>query len=1125
VLEDHRCLGSPTCAQDVEGAMASNDASVGESQPLSQLPYGTQMLHPLSARPSEEGPQLLVVNRAEPTLAGNTQREETRPNAFTPNQLLSLLHPTLPTTTLPAPKANERGTLKKPRPPVAPSATESPLSQLPDIVNRRPTQRENEVAPEAPPSSRSTSAKLAKRQDIGSQRPRSTAAKSSHAELKGKGKQEDKLQQLVAECSWMKGFEFSRDAFRVPYSQRRLLDNENSWYKPQVGCLFPPDNIPIDVLDPLYKRADQQAAMDAAPDSDDEMEEDPSPESVDPSPESLVESVDPSPDSVPQPTQDDIQPPSSVRSVSWSQSPEPPVLSKRPDQGLPPDSSLANQENNHTDGIRRGSMGHDTQPPQLIVIESSDEEPTAPPSSPPAIEQAVDFDDEDMEESVPQGYGEDSTEGAVEPQARRSESASPHPKSVVQVRETPYARGKIAQLVAETASPRARKENSSGTSKHTSSTSIIYGTYNEATSAGPTQDQPLPKGTMDVFSTNGEMSSSDLMEAGAQVLELEEQQRREQQLREQQLRDLRTSTEHTRQDHALDVVMADAPADRQPRAASPTQEYERASEDVVAAVADNNDARSIQPDQNPIVAQLPLRAMNSLDIPASSPETRSNRQDSVKSATLANSPSLPPGSTKRKSSSSPSRKNKRQSRRREIKLVGFGKDAPFPTDPASTLRQDREDFKLVASHQSRTASATATGEQHNEGIMEIDPPAAQANIPAMSHQNIKDEADLADEARCSEPAAHLTSKGCLPDQRSPIVTTPTRSFPTVQTEKQVEPSTSTENLEYPIFKKFQATYPDYKGDVIHFKNQVEEMISLDKEDKMVPKWRWDDYIIRHTIDYRTSMLARMVNGQKPEPDYHRFYKDTIQDTLYKKGVLVNRTTLEEAWEELRSVTPIPVPVSRPVEQVHGQQALEQKRPEQQRPEQQRPERRRPERSYPEQPRSEPRSEQPLFEPSRPKQPRPKQPRPKQPRPGRQQQPTQSARKETQSRRSLPSAFNEHKSNNQTPINVSRQDRPRQSLPVKSQINHRTLNNQPSTTRTRTSTPSVLKNAPSTAIPSFLARLKLDDDESPRTSASGASTEGTGDPFKDIVFAHQRLKAFTGSTEVSGTSSDAAGRKS
>jgi hypothetical protein len=100
-----------------------------------------------------------------------------------------------------------------------------------------------------------------------------------------------------------------------------------------------------------------------------------------------------------------------------------------------------------------------------------------------------------------------------------------------------------------------------------------------------------------------------------------------------------------------------------------------------------------------------------------------------------------------------------------------------------------------------------------------------------------------------------------------------------------------------VFQSFKAAYPEYNGNEKHFENQCNQMYQLEQEDKMVPKWQWDDFIIRNRTDYSQYAMDCIDQGENPEP-YYRFYKDNIRNTLYTRGIIQNTKTLQRALEEL-----------------------------------------------------------------------------------------------------------------------------------------------------------------------------------------------------------------------------------
>ena len=104
-----------------------------------------------------------------------------------------------------------------------------------------------------------------------------------------------------------------------------------------------------------------------------------------------------------------------------------------------------------------------------------------------------------------------------------------------------------------------------------------------------------------------------------------------------------------------------------------------------------------------------------------------------------------------------------------------------------------------------------------------------------------------------------------------------------------------------VFETFKRAYPLYPGNERQFLGQCKNIDKLDQQDKMVPKWQWDDFIVRYQTDYRGYADQCLHNGEDPEP-YYRFYKDNFQDTLFQECIIQSRKTLFTAITELESRT-------------------------------------------------------------------------------------------------------------------------------------------------------------------------------------------------------------------------------
>jgi hypothetical protein len=1011
------------------------------SQSHTQVEFGTQL-------PQDDGPQFLGVNRREPVLAGNTQREEIRrvpPKPAKPvvnnrEKLLGLLHKSrgpnaIETTKLP-PNRSPRAIVDRAPKPTHASGSQL-TTQLPVNINRQPTQVQSAstaTRTNSPEQVRSTSpageieaaaSHVAKRTHHRSSRD-ATAPKS----------EVNQLQKLASECSWMQDLEFTRETFRVSSEQLNILRKEDSWHKPRPGCKFPNGNIPIHILTMLYRQADENADLDAGPDSDDEMDEDPSPEFP-------VESTNASAESAPQTTPDDQFPTSQV---SWSASPtpEPPRLPTRSNQQLPPDSSFESVDHMgpaEDDDAEKSGVSSQIQDP--ILIDSSNEgEQDDPPSSPPAAEDAAETDEDmEMEEHVPQALGEDSVERVDDLPQRSVPTASPPPRPVVQVKETPYVRNKNGQLRRQADPAPSRKLSSSGTSKHTPSALIVHGTYNDK----PSSDLQVNAAQTDIHVTDLEQG---LQKDGLQLKQRE--------------REVAHEISSPVLDHAPSEMIGHHSA---------MLEAIGASGDLQPALGDKSprksmvrDAMMIEvPEPTPVSAHMP--SSNSGPTAEPSPphpiEGHPTREDG-KRTMLSKSPSRTPGAFKRKHDNSPSRGNSRHSKRREIKIVGFGDDPPDLTDPALTirhyreesLRQYREARKPSSSVENGPESAAKVEAPHEGDAMQIDTSAISpmaALVPPLSPQH-----DSLYKAQ--RPAFPVAEDATAAAMRSVSVTVPTERVQLDYTPEASRPqashvATSTREAALSVFERFKAAYPEYTGDTKHFQGQCTQIIQLDREDKMVPKWQWDDYIIRNRTDYKDYAVERMDQGENPEP-YHRFYKDMICDTIHRKGVIEGRNTLIQALQQLNA----PLPQREP-------------------------------RDFPKHP----------------------------------------SRREKRARASLPSAFHQTKpvSKNHQPISAL--ERPRNSLPPRSQHNPHTPANDPHIRNAQPLPPAVSRDFTSTERssprPHSLSRLPLDGAASSCTTPGADTTAGTDDPFRDFVFAYQRTTSFTGSTKVSPGPHRNRGRKS
>jgi hypothetical protein len=893
--EDRRCLRATTEDEMPPAMDATDDTSQGATQPHTQYTYGTQLPPPAEAHPSIDKPQFLGVRPLEPVLAGNTQREEIRPKKAkaTAVELLSLLNrnasivtnipvKTITKSQLPATVQKTRGSVEQP--------TTQLHTQLPVHVDRQQTQtqsRSNAAALSPPRPPRST--KRARETDPVSPRAEKGMRKDGVAVTTIQESRKDVLQKHKSECSWMKDFEFTREAFVVDFKQMRLLQDEKSWHKPITGHPFPSGYVPVEILTTLQRMADENAALEARPDSDDEMDEDPSPESI-------IDSIVPSAESVPVPTQEDQCPTSPV---SWasSPSPEPPQILSRLRQELPPDSSFEAVEHAASASPEKTTAPTRPQGP-IIVYSSNEEEQNEPSSSPPiAKEPTVSDEDMEMEEYVPQALGEDILRGEPESRPQAAASASPPPRPVVLVKETPYVRNKHSQHKTQAISSLG-KQLSSSTSKHTSSASIVYGTYDDKPSSDPqkTTSQPTPSGP---GATDVQEDGDDLRAARQRSATHDDH--------------IRVASGNTKEPSTIDAGVPEA------LLVSSQQEHNQMEQPCAVDTSMQDVKVPHDPGATTMIAQLPPGIPTSLATTSSDHQEGQLQAPHVTATVVASkSPSLTPGAVKRKHNHSPSKKSGRHSKRREIKIMDIDGDTPYPAEPATallnyreeSLRKFRESRKSSTSPENQPESAGKATSPLDGDAMQIDEPVMPGNsvaAVAMSprHESLYEEPNFKKASLASTFPLRSASE-TLPDAQTPP-SYELKSSADIRTDEPFQPVTPKSTAAaLNIFDSFKEAYPMYTGDIKHFQSQCIQMIKLDREDKMVPKWQWDDFIIRNRTDYKEYALECVDQGRDPEP-YHRFYKDEVRDTVYRKGIIEGRTTLLEALEQLNVQPPIPEP--------------------------------------------------------------------------------------------------------------------------------------------------------------------------------------------------------------------------
>ena len=108
-----------------------------------------------------------------------------------------------------------------------------------------------------------------------------------------------------------------------------------------------------------------------------------------------------------------------------------------------------------------------------------------------------------------------------------------------------------------------------------------------------------------------------------------------------------------------------------------------------------------------------------------------------------------------------------------------------------------------------------------------------------------------------------------------------------------------------LFDRFKETYPMYPGDSKHFGAICRKISQLVKVNRMEHQSLWDDFIIRHKVDY-SQYLRQCAEEAEDAIPYEVFYRTKIEGPQYQKRV-ISRQNLDEALS-LFGQQPSPKPV-------------------------------------------------------------------------------------------------------------------------------------------------------------------------------------------------------------------------
>ncbi|KAF2877151.1 hypothetical protein BDV95DRAFT_601564 [Massariosphaeria phaeospora] len=708
----------------------------------------------------------------------------------------------------------------------------------------------------------------------------------------------------TADSDWMQGFEFTHTSADPGSQQRSILMKEKSWYKHHE---FPEGNIPIQVLTQLRTSAETAKNLAEA----EEGEEDSSDTDMDSSTDSSSNEESEGPIATGGLNEDVVASisegvASSPPAIAWSITPP---SQPRKAESLPPDSSIDETRRRlFSNGVlEQEKVATQTAESPVVEIGSSPPSPLIP-SLPVPLASGIDYDDDtELDSSIPQGLGED-----IQQPPSILEKFEPVPKpeplrhkSVIQVKETPYFKGKNGYSV-----PLANTSSATQPNTSSGSGSIVEGTYN----------------------------GDHLYTMDAQTSKVEAERRLKSQKAPHErltspVRSVSTPEKVALQPKQVrfpshDVTMKDAG----PTSVPVHNSFLPRQNDRLGHTDTANPEREIENSNlTPVSFQIGL-----VDSSSSNEQVVSQTADLSTAQTLndpttsggAELPSVPP--TKRKLEIFSPKQSARPKKRREIKIVSFRGGSPLSQDPVARVRIEKKEWiqktreeceqsgvgageEVLNAIGSRTAECKVASKTNlSEAKRDADP----ADVPARSKSDSTRQETV---LLATDHPPHVSKeRHASPSHQNGIDTTVSKeglALPDAQSTGNpiavVVPSTSNNHVPFQppvtipvqestpltVYDKFTKAYPEYTGGTQHFIGQCQKVYELELEDKMVPKWQWDDFIIRNRTDYIDYVTKCLNNGKDPEP-YIRFYKDKIRDTKYREGIIESVQTLVAALEQL-----------------------------------------------------------------------------------------------------------------------------------------------------------------------------------------------------------------------------------
>jgi uncharacterized membrane protein len=242
-------------------------------------------------------------------------------------------------------------------------------------------------------------------------------------------------------------------------------------------------------------------------------------------------------------------------------------------------------------------------------------------------------------------------------------------------------------------------------------------------------------------------------------------------------------------------------------------------------------------------------------------------------------------------------------RRPRKSRFGFSQEDPISQNPARAVEVERKRFMDERKHSHRQQREQVNARQAHQGhatesaptvspdssmrlatdTMISSPPPSENGVTAITSTQ---QAAQNDELKANGPSSpqyehHLVEETSTRHDGSRHLTQ----------QRQAERILTYESLHH----AFCAAYNDYKGNLRHFTNLVND---IERHRNAPHPFLWDDFVIRNKTDYLPYSVECLESGERPLP-YDTFYEKNIARPQYTQGIL-NPETFKQLFSMHRA---------------------------------------------------------------------------------------------------------------------------------------------------------------------------------------------------------------------------------